>query len=75
MIKLSFDSSEIGVPCPKCGEETRRRIGDLRAQPDLDCPCGVHFRVDLQQFDRKLIESAQSFENGLKAVQASLDSA
>jgi len=53
MAKLSFDTEQIAVPCPKCGVKASRRIGEMRRSRELHCEaCGVDFAVDLSQFDQ-----------------------
>ncbi|ASE38452.1 hypothetical protein CEP68_02435 [Brevundimonas vesicularis] len=37
-----FDDAEVGVPCPKCGQENVRSVGSLRAKTEFQCAgCGA----------------------------------
>lgn len=69
MPKDPFDSAQIAVPCPKCGQKTERAVGRLRRETHLDCPaCGETFAVDATDLDQGLGRAAQAIQKFRKAI-------
>lgn len=70
MVDLSVDRAELEIPCPKCGHKTKRSIGSLKRDPNIDCAgCGVSFGVDLTEFNkgiRKVEEQLEALKKSLK---------
>jgi transcription initiation factor TFIIIB Brf1 subunit/transcription initiation factor TFIIB len=64
-----FDGHEIEVPCPKCGQKTKKTIGWLRDHAEMICAgCGVTivlkdegFRAGLDQADEAMKKVRAAF--------------
>ncbi len=45
-----FEDAEIGIPCPKCGHETKQTVGWLKANTEFTCPsCGSVIEVEAEE--------------------------
>lgn len=63
MVDLSVDRAELDIPCPKCGHKTKRTIGSLKREPNIDCAgCGATFDVDLTKFNEGVRKAQQQLE-------------
>lgn len=57
-----FEKAEIGIPCPKCGHETKKSIGWIKAHDEFTCAgCGSVIALEKE----KLL-------SGLKGIDKSL---
>lgn len=55
-----FDSEQIGIPCPKCGYETKKTIAWLRENSEFVCAnCGTEIALERDQAVRTLDDVAK----------------
>jgi len=55
MPETIFDDHEVTLTCPECGQEIPQTIGQLKTNPNLECPgCGRAIKVDADQMNREL---------------------
>lgn len=67
---MYLDDFEIGVPCPRCGHETKKRIGWLKSHVKITC-AGCDETIDLTDagFRKGLVDAERAisdFRKGLK---------
>lgn len=66
-----LDSSEIEIPCEKCGHKTKKSIGWIKAHSKFTCACGVAITLDASQFKSeigKVEHSLSSLQGALKKL-------
>ena len=55
-MKLNLDSHIIDIPCPKCGQKLKEKLGRLKRDQHIACPVCGRIAVDTDQLRR--VESA-----------------
>jgi len=59
------DSNEIEFQCPRCGNDLKQAIGQLKAQKHMTCPdCGIGINIDTDRL-------ANAAEDIRKAIEKS----
>jgi hypothetical protein len=59
-----FDSVEIGIPCPKCGQKTQKTIAWIKANDTFACDgCAAIIRIDRDELLRGLNEIDKSVDD------------
>jgi predicted RNA-binding Zn-ribbon protein involved in translation (DUF1610 family) len=67
MTALNFDSEELAIPCPKCGDTINRTIRQLHAAPDITCStCGSGIHVDTAEFDKSAAAAGKELDDLFK---------
>lgn len=51
-MSISLDNQTIDIPCPKCGKKIKERIGRLKRDPKLVCPCGQSIQIKADELRR-----------------------
>lgn len=49
-----LDSSEIEIPCEKCGHKTKKSIGWIKTHSKFTCACGVEITLDASQLKSEI---------------------
>lgn len=59
-----FDHGEIEIPCPGCGEKTKKTVAWLKANHELTC-AGCSARIELQDagFKRGIEEADKAIDD------------
>ena len=63
-----LDDAPLGVPCAKCGAETQKTFGWLKANQHLTCSCGFTIVID----DHQVRESLGKVDRSLDDLRKSL---
>lgn len=67
-----FDNLDIDIPCPHCGEKTKKRVGSAKNDTAFTCSsCGKVSTVDAGQL-REGVKSAEKSLSDLKRAIAKL---
>ena len=58
-----FEDFEIAVPCPKCGNKTKKRVSWLKANKQMTCSCGAVVDLDTTGLFKGLDDARRSMED------------
>ena len=54
-MKSILDAEELNIPCPRCGKETKKKVGWLKRNREMACPaCRETFSLDTKEFRREI---------------------
>jgi len=50
-----FDKAKLGIPCPKCGHETKKTIAWIKSHVEMTCSgCGSAVTLDSSKLEKGL---------------------
>jgi hypothetical protein len=60
-MNINFDKEQIDIPCEGCGIKTKKTIGWIKSNKQLNCTCGATINLETSQFTRELKKIEKSF--------------
>ena len=58
-----FDNEQIEIPCENCGRKTKKTIGWIKRNKQLNCTCDTIISLETDQFKRELKKIEKSFSD------------
>ncbi len=64
-----FDNEAINIPCPKCGNQSRKTVGWLKRNSNFPCSrCGETIEVNPEQFRREISNAEKELKDFQKEI-------
>jgi hypothetical protein len=60
-----LDDAAFDIPCPNCGQETKKGFGWIKGNSEFICACGAKIRLDTDQFRSEITKA----EAAVKSLQ------